>query len=180
MRFAAMQTWPALLKLDQNNCSATFSTSASGNTMEASLPPSSSVMRFKSFDAPSMIFLPVAVEPVKVILSISGCSVIMGPSISSPVMMLTTPAGTMSLINSAMRSVASGVKGEGFSTMVQPDSMAGAIFCIAIITGKFHGTMPPTTPTGTRRVRDRRVSLSSLISSSRLRVDCAATMPAAP
>ena len=103
-----------------------------------------------------MIFLPVAVEPVKVILSISGCEVISGPSESSPVMMLTTPAGAMSLISSAIRRVASGVKGEGFSTMVQPLSMAGAIFCIAIITGKFHGTIPPTTPTGTRQVRLRR------------------------
>ncbi len=127
-----------------------------------------------------MIFLPVAVEPVKVILSISGWLVISGPRSSSPVMMLTTPAGTLSAISSAIRRVVSGVKGEGFSTMVQPESMAGAIFWIAIMTGKFHGTMPATTPTGTRRVRLRRVSLSSLISSSRLRVDCAALIPAAP
>ena len=97
-----------------------------------------------------------------------------------PVMILTTPGGTLSAISSAMRNVVSGVKGEGFSTMVQPESIAGTIFWIAIMTGKFHGTMPPTTPTGTRRVRDRRVSLSSLISSSKLRVDCAALIPAAP
>ena len=86
----------------------------------------------------------------------------------------------MSAISSAIRSVVSGVKGEGFRTIVQPESIAGTIFWIAIITGKFHGTIPPTTPTGTRRVRLKRVSLSSLISSSRLRVDCAALIPAAP
>src|SRR3546814_997725 len=80
MRLAAMQTCPALVKLDQNSCSATFLGSASGSTIEASLPPSSSVMRFKSFDAPSMIRLPVAVDPVKVILSISGWPVISGPN----------------------------------------------------------------------------------------------------
>ena len=175
-----MQTCPALVKLDQKSCSATFSTSASGSTMDASLPPNSSVMRFKSCDAPSIIFLPVAVEPVKVILSISAWPVISGPRLSSPVMILTTPAGTTSLISSAKRKVVSGVKGEGFNTIVQPAINAGTIFCTAIITGKFHGTMPPTTPTGTRRVRDRRVSLSSLISSSNVNVDCAAEMAAAP
>ena len=42
------------------------------------------------------------------------------------VMMLTTPAGTMSLINSANFSVVSGVNGEGLSTMVQPAAIAGA------------------------------------------------------
>ena len=125
-----MQTCPALEKLDQNSCSATFSTSASASTIEASLPPSSSVMRFKSLLAPSMIFLPVAVEPVKVILSIPGWLVIIGPSSSGPVMMLTVPAGTTSLISSAMRSVVSGVKGEGLSTMVQPATSAGTIFWI--------------------------------------------------
>ncbi len=127
-----------------------------------------------------MIFLPVAVEPVKVILSISGCSVISGPSVSSPVMMFTVPAGTTSLISSATRSVVSGVKGDGLSTMVQPATSAGTIFWIAIMIGKFHGTMPPTTPTGTRRVRDRRGSSSWLITSSSVSVDWAAARPAAP
>jgi len=125
---AATQICPALEKLDQNSCSATFLGSASGSTIDASLPPSSSVIRLRSALAPSMIFLPVAVDPVKVILSISGCEVIRGPSESSPVMMLTTPAGTLSAISSAMRRVVSGVKGEGLSTIVQPDSIAGAIF----------------------------------------------------
>ena len=39
MRLAAMHTCPAFEKLDQKSCSATLATSASGSTIEASLPP---------------------------------------------------------------------------------------------------------------------------------------------
>ena len=41
---------------------------------------------------------------------------------------------------------------EGFSTTEQPQASAGATFHAAIWTGKFHGTIAPTTPTGSRRV----------------------------
>ena len=85
-------------------------------------------MRFKSFDADSMTRLPVAVEPVKVILSISGCDVSNGPSASPPVMMLSTPGGNTPATNWAKRKVARGVNGEGLSTIVQPDNNAGTIF----------------------------------------------------
>ncbi len=37
-------------------------------------------------------------------------------------MMLSTPGGNTPAINSAMRNVASGVNGDGFNTIVQPDS----------------------------------------------------------
>ena len=40
--------------------------------------------------------------------------------LSSPVMILTVPAGTLSAISSATRKVVSGVNGDGLSTMVQP------------------------------------------------------------
>ena len=137
-------------------------------------------MRFKSFEADSITRLPVAVDPVKVILSMSGCAVSIGPSASPPVMTLSTPGGNTPAINSAILKVASGVNGDGFSTIVQPDNKAGTIFCTAISTGKFQGTIPPTTPTGTRRVRLRRVALSSLIFSSRFSIGSARLMPTQP
>lgn len=46
----------------------------------------------------------------------------------------------------------SGVISAGFTTIVQPQASAGAIFHMPIISGKFHGTMAPTTPTGSRTV----------------------------
>src|SRR5580700_4616170 len=50
------------------------------------------------------------------------------------------------------RDALSGVCSAGFRTMVQPAASAGAIFQAAIISGKFHGMIWPTTPTGSRKV----------------------------
>jgi hypothetical protein len=66
-----MQTWPALKKALPTTRLAVLPISASGSTIPASLPPSSSVSRFSEEAAAAMIFLPVAVEPVKEILAIS-------------------------------------------------------------------------------------------------------------
>ena len=67
--------------------------------------------------------------------------------------MLITPGGTpASRASSPKRNAPSGVTSDGFRTMVQPAANAGAIFHMAIISGTFHGTMAPTTPTGSRAV----------------------------
>ena len=69
-----------------------------------------------------------------------------------PVTRLNTPAGTpASATSSARRSAVSGVCSAGFRITVQPAARAGAIFCTAIISGKFHGTIWAQTPTGSRR-----------------------------
>ena len=66
--------------------------------------------------------------------------------------MLTTPAGTpASWRISASRMASSGVSGDGLSTIVQPDTSAGASFDMVTNCGTFHGTMAATTPTGSRR-----------------------------
>jgi len=49
-----------------------------------------------------------------------------------------------------MRSVESGVSSDGFSTTVLPAASAGPIFQLVNISGKFHGTICPTTPIGLR------------------------------
>ncbi len=46
----------------------------------------------------------------------------------------------------------SGVSSAGLTTKVQPQASAGAIFHMPIMSGKFHGTMAATTPTGSRTV----------------------------
>ena len=67
--------------------------------------------------------------------------------------MLTTPSGMpASAISSAIFRVDSGVISAGFITMVLPAASAGAIFQLVNISGKFHGTTWPTTPTGSRSV----------------------------
>ncbi|MNV86780.1 hypothetical protein D3C71_1808330 [compost metagenome] len=49
-----------------------------------------------------------------------------------------------------MRKVDNGVISEGLMTMVLPAANAGPIFQLVNISGKFHGTICPTTPIGLR------------------------------
>src|SRR5438067_9776390 len=66
--------------------------------------------------------------------------------------MLTTPFGTpASTSRSATANASSGVSGAGFNTIVQPVTSAGPSFDIVVNWGTFHGTIAPTTPTGSRR-----------------------------
>ena len=63
--------------------------------------------------------------------------------------MFTTPSGNpASRISSPTRSAVSGVCSAGFITTVQPDASAGPSFHACISSGKFHGMICPTTPTG--------------------------------
>jgi hypothetical protein len=80
-----------------------------------------------------------------------GCETSAAPAVApKPATILSTPGGRPA--SSAARpsqSADSGVSSAGFSTTVQQAS-AGAIFHTAFISGKFHGTIAATTPTGTR------------------------------
>lgn len=97
---------------------------------------------------------PTPTEPVKVILSMPGCAASAAPaSAPAPVTMFSTPSGSpASCASSPRRSAVSGVSSDGFSTTVQPHASAVATFHNAIASGKFHGTIAPTTPTASRRV----------------------------
>ncbi|MNE80602.1 hypothetical protein D3C80_1771890 [compost metagenome] len=98
--------------------------------------------------------LPTGVEPVKLTLAISGCSVSAFPqSAPLPVTTLNTPGGTpASLASSAIRSRVRGVVSDGLMTMEQPAARAGITFHMPISSGKFQGTIPATTPIGSLRV----------------------------
>src|ERR1700691_2482385 len=122
--------------------------------MLGDLPPSSSDTRFRLPVEAARIILPTSVEPVKLTLSMSGCSVIELPAPGpKPVTILTTPSGIpASWISSPSRSAVSGVCSAGFRITVFPQASAGAIFCAAIIRGKFHGVIRPQTPIGSRHL----------------------------
>ena len=62
------------------------------------------------------------------------------------------------------------IVGAGLMTMVLPASSAGGILKATIITGKFHGMIAATTPSGRRWVTTLRFSLSSMVSCGRSRV----------
>ncbi len=99
--------------------------------------------------------LPTAVEPVNTSPSTSMCSANGSPaSLPKPGTTLNTPAGMpASIASSASRIALSGDFSEGFSTIELPVASAGASFHAAISIGKFHGTIAPTTPSGSRVTR---------------------------
>ena len=88
--------------------------------MAGSLPPSSSVTRFSVSAELAITFLPVATEPVKEILSMSGCSVIHWPRSLPADSTLTTPGGNTDCANSPIFSVVNGVYGDGLRMTVFP------------------------------------------------------------
>ena len=156
----AEHTCPLLLKAPAKIALATVAGSASSRTMAGSLPPNSNVTRLRSGAADMATFLPVSIEPVKLILRGTGWLVIQAPSSSPPLTTLSTPGGRTSRSNSPTLRVVSGVNGDGLRTMVLPARSAGAIFQKARVSGKFHGVMAATTPRG-RRATSTNASASS-------------------
>jgi hypothetical protein len=126
---------------------------ASASTMFGDLPPHSSPT-FLRFDcaASCMTVLPVAVDPVNAMQSTSMCAASALPAVwPKPGTTLNTPSGKpASSASSAMRSADSGDFSEGLSTSELPAARIGPIFQDAISSGKFQGTMAPTTPMGSR------------------------------
>ena len=121
----------------------------SAKKMFGDLPPSSSVHGMIFSDAYCMISRPVVVSPVKAILAIRlFCASGLPASTPKPVTTFSTPGGRMSPIASISAMIASGVCSAGFSTTQLPAAMAGASFHTAISSGKFHGMICPTTPSG--------------------------------
>ena len=154
MRERAQQSWPALSKTAYGAAAAAFSRSASAKITFADLPPSSSVTRLIVPAAPRITCWPTSVEPVKPIFATSGCSISRCPTTEPlPEMTLSTPSGMpASSASSASRSEDSGVSSAGFSTTVLPHASAGPSFQDAMFSGKFHGVISPTTPSGSRNV----------------------------
>ena len=122
--------------------------------MFALLPPSSSVTRFTWSAQPPMICLPTSVEPVKQTLRTAGWVTNRCPTTDPlPGRTVNTSSGKpASSASSPSRIAVSGVSSAGLSTTVLPAASAGAKPQPAIGIGKFHGTMTPTTPSGSWNV----------------------------
>ncbi len=113
------------------------------------LPPNSSVTGTMFWLAYCMMSRPVVVSPVNDtfatrLLDASGLPA-SGPK---PLMTLTTPGGSRSAMISISFMIDAGVCSAGLSTTVLPAASAGASFHAARVSGKFHGMIWPTTPSG--------------------------------
>ena len=154
MRDRAQQSWPALSKTACGAAAAARSRSASANTMLALLPPSSSVSRFTCRAQPAMICWPTSVEPVNTILRTCSWSTSRWPTTEPlPGRTWNTPSGRpASRASSPIRIAVSGVRSAGLAITGLPAASAGPSPQPRIGMGKFHGTIRPTTPTGSWKV----------------------------
>ena len=69
-------------------------------------------------------------------------------STPKPLTTFTTPGGSRSPMMSIRTMIPIGVCSAGFSTTQLPAASAGASFHTAMSSGKFHGMICPTTPSG--------------------------------
>ncbi|MCY1235973.1 hypothetical protein D9M72_486070 [compost metagenome] len=85
--------------------------------------------------------------------------------------MLSTPAGMPACCAShTSASAVSGVSSAGLATTVQPAASAGAILRAIIASGKFHGVIAATTPTGSFSTSSLRPGTASATISPQMRV----------
>src|SRR5262249_42436275 len=128
MRFAHTQVCPVFRYFEARAPSTAASRSASSNTMNGALPPSSIDAFFTVFEHCSRSTLPTWVEPVKVILRTIGLEVISPPIAEElPVSTLSTPLGMPARSpSSAIASAEYGVAVAGFPPLGQPGAGPGA------------------------------------------------------
>jgi hypothetical protein len=148
MRSTEMHACPQLASPPMIAARAARSRLASAQTMNASLPPSSSSTGIGRSAAAAITLRPVATEPVKNSMS-TFAFVSAAPVLPSPCTISTTPAGSPSRWKkSAMTSPDSGVTSDGFKTTVLPPISAEITGNTDSWNGKFHGAMMPMTPRG--------------------------------
>ena len=102
-----------------------------------------------------MMRMPTAVEPVKEIRSTLGERVSSSPTRwSDEVTTLSTPGGNSvcSATRRPRRVAFHGVSGAGLRMTVLPVASACPSLFNVTSSGKFHGTMAPTTPTGSFQI----------------------------
>src|SRR3989454_268185 len=126
-RDPAQHTCPWLNQIASTTPSTTLSRSASSNTMKGLFPPSSSDSFLPEPAVALRMIRPTSVEPVKAILSTSGCITSSSPVRPSPVTTFNTPGGSPAWCAiSAKHRAVSGVNSAGLSTTVFPAASPGA------------------------------------------------------
>ena len=150
----AQQSCPALSKTAYGAVAAARSRSLSAKMMLALLPPSSRVSRLTCRAQPAITERPTADDPVNTILRTSGWSTSRCPTTGPrPGSTCSTPSGRpASRASSPIRIAVSGVASAGLASTVFPAASAGAMPQDRMGIGKFHGTIRPTTPTGSWKV----------------------------
>ncbi|KAH3678653.1 hypothetical protein OGATHE_000203 [Ogataea polymorpha] len=153
MRFAHTHVWPEERNLQLIKPAAAFSRSASSKTTNGAFPPSSIDSRLSVLELCSISSLPTRVEPVKDTFFKSGDLQKSSPTLAvllcATGTKFTTPSGTPASTPSTAIAIADiGVSAAGLITEVQPAARAAPSLRVIMASGKFHGVMIPTGPTG--------------------------------
>jgi len=152
-RVSEAQTCPASRHSAAATVVAAWSRSASSRMTAGDLPPSSRVTRPIRSPISDAIRRPASVDPVKAILSTRGSRTNASEASRSAMTTLSTPGGRPTAsAHSARTYVDAGASGAALSTVVHPASNAGASLWLDRPSGAFHGTIAPTTPTGSRTI----------------------------
>ena len=146
--------WPAVPNAPNIAPSTARSRSASSRTTMAFLPPSSRLTsRGPVSMAAAATLRPVGTEPVKLTAPTPGCTASAAAGLGVAVHELDQPVGHAALDAGVDERLGAGrACSDGLSTMPLPASSAGKHFHDGMATGKFHGVIIPTTPTGIRVV----------------------------
>ena len=157
-RLAAVHASPMLRILASIAPSTAASRSASPKTRNGAFPPSS-IEIFSTCSADCLINpWPTLVDPVKVSFRSRGSAMIGADTLPEDdvVITFTTPSGNPASARMPARaSVVSGVNAAGLITTVHPAANAGPILRVPIASGKFHGVIAYTGPTGCFIVSNR-------------------------
>ena len=161
-REPATQLCPLAPKMPAMEPLTALSRSASSNTTNGDLPPSSSETSAKFSAEFRTTWRAELGPPVKLTRATSGWEVSARPQGSPwPVTMLTTPGGMpASSISRPNSSIAADACSDALSTTVLPAASAGPSLTATRKSWEFHGTTAATTPSGSRAVKTQRSGLS--------------------
>src|SRR5688500_2241970 len=137
IRLPAAQRWPALLNAEPSVQVTAFGRSASSQTINGFLPPSSRQIFASRRPAVSAIQRPTSHDPVKLTTATSACSTIGAPASSpKPCTVEYTPSGTPAAFASTPNAHAeSGVSSDAFMIAALPHSSAGNAFHATLAIG---------------------------------------------
>ena len=127
---------------------------ASARTTFGALPPSSSATLRSPSAARFITRMPVAVSPVKAIMSTPSWPTSTSPTVApAPSTHVSTPSGSpgCAASSASASTVIAGVMLAGFTTVALPAASAGTSERTSSVSGQFQGVITATTPTGSRR-----------------------------
>ncbi len=148
-RLAAMQDWPLLRQRANAATCGRLGRSADGITMNGSLPPSSSTTFLISLPAMAATDCPAGPDPVSVAATTRPSRRIGSTRAEPTSRVWNGPAGKPARANrSCMNSAVCGTFEACLSSPTLPAIRAGAANRMACQSGKFHGMMASTGPSG--------------------------------